>query len=98
MADETLAKPVIGSNLDNLIKFEPKSKLLSSDENVRRAEFLKLATGIDTSAREQMRARDLLGVVLAISARTRRVVKPKATISVSVFSPNGKRAVTLLQG
>lgn len=98
MADETLAKPVIGSNLDNLIKFEPKSKLLSSDENVRRAEFLKLATGIDTSAREQMRARDLLGVVLAISARTRRVVKPKATISVSVFGPDGKRAVTLLQG
>jgi hypothetical protein len=39
---------------------------------------------------------DLLGVVLALSARTRRVVMPKVGIDLDVFSPDGRRAVRMM--
>jgi hypothetical protein len=38
---------------------------------------------------------DLLGVVLALSARTRRLVLPKVSVDIDVFSPDGRRAVRL---
>ena len=41
------------------------------------------------------RASDLLGTVLALSARTRRVIQPRVTIDIDVFTPLGQRAVTL---
>jgi hypothetical protein len=41
---------------------------------------------------------DLLGAVLALSARTRRMVLPRVEIDLDVFSPNGARAVRLLMG
>ena len=39
---------------------------------------------------------DLLGVVLALSARTRRMVLPQASIDLDVFCPDGSRAVRLI--
>lgn len=39
---------------------------------------------------------DLLGVVLTLSARTRRSMMPHVEIELDVFSPNGERAVRLL--
>jgi hypothetical protein len=36
---------------------------------------------------------DLLGAVLALSARTRRLVLPPVAIELDVFSPDGVRAV-----
>jgi hypothetical protein len=38
----------------------------------------------------------LLGVVLALSARTRRLVLPKVGIDLDVFAPGGRRAVRLI--
>lgn len=46
-------------------------------------------------ARPSRRVGDLLGSVLALSARTRRMVKPKAFTELDVFGPGGNRAVRL---
>ncbi|MBU1175569.1 MAG: hypothetical protein KKH72_09230 [Alphaproteobacteria bacterium] len=43
----------------------------------------------------QRRASDLLGAVLALSARTRRVVQPRVAIDLDVFTPSGRRAVVV---
>jgi hypothetical protein len=39
---------------------------------------------------------DLLGVVLTLSARTRRMMLPQVTIDLDVFSPSGSRAVRMV--
>jgi hypothetical protein len=39
---------------------------------------------------------ELLSVVLILSARTRRLIQPRADIDLDVFSPGGRRAVRLL--
>ena len=44
------------------------------------------------------RAIDLLGAVLALSARTRRVVQPRVEIDLDVFTPKGRRAVSMSFG
>lgn len=41
---------------------------------------------------------DLLATVMAISARTRRIVAPKTYVELDVFTPSGKRAVQLIMG
>ena len=41
---------------------------------------------------------DLLGVVLTLSARTRRMVMPQVLIDLEVFAPSGARAVRVLMG
>jgi hypothetical protein len=41
---------------------------------------------------------DLLGVVLALSARTRRMVMPRVAIDLDVFAPGGTRAVRVVTG
>ena len=59
-----------------------------------RSEFwnaYKSATNVQIAAGKPKRASDLLGVVLAISARTRRIVAPPASIELDVFTPNGAR-------
>jgi len=38
---------------------------------------------------------DLLAVVLALSARTRRMILPQVAIELDVFGPEGTRAVTM---
>lgn len=41
---------------------------------------------------------DLLGVVMSLSARTRRMLAPRAGIELDVFAPGGIRAVRLSVG
>jgi hypothetical protein len=41
---------------------------------------------------------DLLGAVLALSARTRRMVMPKVEVDLDVFAPGGRRAVRIFFG
>ena len=41
---------------------------------------------------------ELLGVVLALSARTRRMVQEPVRIDLDVFAPGGKRAVRISFG
>ena len=42
------------------------------------------------------RVSELLGVVLALSARTRRMIMPKVEIDLDVFAPGGIRAVRIV--
>ncbi len=60
----------------------------------------KAATGNNTPQTQTRprRAADLLGTVLAISARTRRLVAPRTKIELDVFTPAGNRAVQLIIG
>ena len=44
------------------------------------------------------RVTDLLGKVLAISARTRRLVAPRTRVELDVFLPDGRRAVSIFLG
>jgi hypothetical protein len=41
---------------------------------------------------------DLLGVVLALSARTRRMVQAPVAIDIDVFAPGGARALRMTLG
>jgi hypothetical protein len=41
---------------------------------------------------------DLLGVVLVLSARARRMAQPEVGIDIDVFAPGGKRALRLTIG
>ena len=41
---------------------------------------------------------DLLGMVMTLSARTRRMAQPSVTIDLDVFAPGGARAVRLSLG
>lgn len=41
---------------------------------------------------------DLLGVVMALSARTRRMLAPRVAVELDVFAPGGVRAVRLSVG
>ncbi len=47
---------------------------------------------------ETTSASDLLAMVMTISARTRRIVTPRTSIELDVFTPNGTRAVQLIMG
>ena len=83
------------SNLSELARFVGRSRLVSPDVNQRARVVAGIAQSLD--ARPQRRSvGELLGVVLALSARTRRVVMPKVSIDLDVFSPGGGRAVRLI--
>lgn len=58
----------------------------------RRAVANGIAAGIELKPLNR-RASDLLGAVLALSARTRRIVQPRVEVDLDVFSPDGRRAV-----
>jgi hypothetical protein len=58
---------------------------------------LAAASGDLAEARPERRGvSELLGVVLALSARTRRIVMPKVGIDLDVFAPGGRRAVRMI--
>lgn len=58
----------------------------------------KTATNTSAVLNKPKRATDLLGIVMTISARTRRIVAPRTTIELDVFTPAGGRAVQLIMG
>ncbi|MCF4099906.1 hypothetical protein [Maritalea mediterranea] len=79
-------------SLQNLAAFTPKSPLASDDYKLRRATLLGLAQQmVEKSARKSVG--ELLNSVLALSSRTRRILKPSVSIELDVFSPNGNRAI-----
>lgn len=45
---------------------------------------------------QRQKVSDLLAVVLTLSARTRRMVMPRAEIELDVFAPDGTRAVRMM--
>ena len=84
------------STLSELARFIGGSALNSEDQAVRRRALDNLTAGLKPQP-SQRRVSDLLGVVLTLSARTRRAALPEVTIDLDVFSPNGARAVRIQQ-
>ena len=84
------------SSLAELARFIGQSSLASTDPLERRLAVNALTSGL--VPRPQRRGvADLLAIVLALSARTRRMVMPQVAIDIDVFSPDGRRAVRLVQ-
>lgn len=84
------------STLSELARFIGGSALTSEDQAVRRRAIDSLTAGLKPRP-SQRRVSDLLGVVLTLSARTRRMALPAVAIDLDVFGPNGSRAVRIQQ-
>ena len=81
--------------LTELASFIGRSSLASEDMAVRN----RALAGITGRMLPRKRTvGDLLGVVLALSARTRRMVQEPVAIDIDVFAPGGARAVRMTLG
>lgn len=81
--------------LTELASFIGRSSLASEDMVARN----RVLAGITGRMLPRKRTvGDLLGVVLALSARTRRMVQEPVSIDLDVFAPGGARAVHMIQG
>lgn len=78
------------SSLTELARFIGQSDLSSADAGLRQRTVNAIAARLMPKRRT---VSDLLGAVLALSARTRRMVLPPVGIELDVFAPGGKRAV-----
>jgi len=83
--------------LEQLAAIAGKSSVAAAFEAARHRVVNETVPGLDTRS-IQRRASDLIGVILALSARTRRVVQPRVAIDLDVFTPRGRRAVALQFG
>lgn len=79
--------------LNELANFQPLSPLASDDPAIRAQALRNITRGLEPSKPVHRRVSDLLAIVMALSARTRRMVLPRVTIDVDVFAPGGNRAV-----
>jgi hypothetical protein len=80
------------SSLTELARFVGQSALASEDAVVRRQAVNAMVTRFSPGLRRRG-VGDLLGVVMALSARTRRMLMPHVEIELDVFDPTGGRAV-----
>jgi hypothetical protein len=83
--------------LKDLARFVAKSPLASEDLDVRRTAVNALVQSIAPRP-ERKRVSDLLSTVVALSARTRRLVQPRVEVDVDVFTPDNARAVRIFRG
>lgn len=81
--------------LSELANFVGRSSLTAQDMTARNR---ALAAMTNRMLGKKRSVGDLLGVVLALSARTRRMAQPPAKIDIDVFAPGGKRALWLTMG
>ncbi|WP_196258541.1 hypothetical protein [Pelagibacterium limicola] len=81
--------------LNQLANFRAGSPLASEDPVIRDQALRQLVRSLEPSKPIRRRVSDLLSVVMALSARTRRMVLPRVTVDVDVFTPGGSRAVHL---
>lgn len=82
------------TNLSELARFVGQSALAAENPAARRQAINAMSARLNP--RPQRRVTELLGVVMALSARTRRMVMPFVEIDLDVYSPNGARAVRLV--
>ena len=80
------------SSLSDLARFIGQSALSSEDAGVRRRAVNAITSRIQPGSHRRG-VSELLATVLALSARTRRMVLPPVGIELDVFSPAGGRAV-----
>ena len=83
------------SSLTDLARFIGQSALAAEDPLARR-QAVNAITARLNPRQHRRGVSDLLGVVLALSARTRRMVMPHVEIDLDVFAPNGTRAVKVI--
>jgi hypothetical protein len=83
------------SSLSELARFIGQSRLASEDPVVRRQAISAITSRLNPHPAGR-RVGDLLGVVLALSARTRRMVMPAVSVELDVFAPGGGRAVRIM--
>lgn len=82
------------SSLSELARFVGQSALSSADPVTRRRTVDAIAARLQPRLPRRS-VTDLLAAVLALSARTRRLVMPPVTVDLDVFSPDGLRAVSI---
>jgi len=78
--------------LKELARFVGQSPLASEDMAVRNR---ALAGMTQRMLPRRRGVGDMLAVVLALSARTRRMVQEPVSIDLDVFAPGGRRAIRL---
>ena len=82
------------SSLTELARFIGQSRLIGEGAGASRKAVNDMVGRLRPQPARQ-RVSDLLSVVLTLSARTRRMVLPRAEVEIDVFSPGGQRAVRL---
>jgi len=80
--------------LTELASFIGRSALANPDMAARN----RVLAGMGDRIMKKRSVGDLLGVVLTLSARTRRMVQPPVSIDIDVFAPGGKRALRMSLG
>ncbi|WDR03412.1 hypothetical protein PSQ19_04640 [Devosia algicola] len=83
--------------LSELANFVGKSALSSGDAALTRQTMNDIISRIQPRPVRRT-VGDLLGAVLALSARTRRHGRPRTRVELDVFSPAGQRAVRMKLG
>jgi len=80
------------SSLSELARFVGQSSLASEDVGIRTQAVNAMVAQFNPGPKRRS-VTELLGAVLALSARTRRMLMPAVEIELDVFSPHGGRAV-----
>lgn len=81
------------SALKDLARLVGRSPLSQPRDAAGRDPVLALAERL--APRPRRSVGDMLAAVLALSARSRRAIQPRAHVAVDVFAPSGRRAVEL---
>lgn len=81
--------------LTDLARFIGQSQLAGDDAAAWQAAATKKTSQLKPRVAKRG-VSDLLGVVLTLSARTRRSMMPRVEIDLDVFAPDGSRAVRIL--
>lgn len=84
------------SSLSDLARFIGQSGVIASDAGANRRAVNDIINHLSSRKPQKQRVSDLLGVVLTLSARTRRMIMPKVEIDLDVFGPGGQRAVRIM--
>jgi hypothetical protein len=84
------------SSLSELARFIGQSGVIASDAGANRRAVNDIIMHLSSRKPAKPRVSELLGVVLALSARTRRMIMPKVEIDLDVFAPGGVRAVRIM--
>lgn len=84
------------SSLSDLARFIGQSGVIASDAGANRRAVNDIINHLSNRKPQKQRVSDLLGVVLTLSARTRRMIMPKVEIDLDVFAPGGTRAVRIM--
>ncbi len=84
------------SALVELANFIGRSPLAAPDASARN----KVLSGMTQRMlpRQRRSVGDMLAVVMALSARTRRMAQDPVNVEIDVFAPGGRRAVRMMLG